>query len=71
MGMSMAVREVRPPQPRMDVETASYEKVVAGLPFIIAYALGTSAAGSEVLTVVRMIYTSRDWPEGAWPSGGG
>jgi plasmid stabilization system protein ParE len=48
----------------------TYEKVVSNLPYIIAYALGTSTAGSEVLTVLRIIHTSRDCLEGAWPGQG-
>lgn len=45
-----------------------YEKVVSGLPYIIAYALSDDAEG-ETLTVLRIIHGARDWPEGSWPGG--
>jgi plasmid stabilization system protein ParE len=46
----------------------TFEKVVSGAPYIIAYALGSTAAGQESLTVLRVIHMARDWPEGAWPT---
>lgn len=39
-----------------------YEKSVAGLPFVIAYAVG-----AETLANVRVIQTARDWPKAQWP----
>ena len=45
----------------------TYEKLVSGLPYIIAYALGDEPPQSETLTVLRIIHGARDWPEGSWP----
>ena len=45
----------------------TYEKVVSGLPYIIAYALERSAAGEDVLAVLRIVHGARYWPEGGWP----
>ncbi len=45
----------------------TYEKVVSGLPYIIAYALTDDPPGGGTLTVLRIIHGARDWPEGSWP----
>jgi toxin ParE1/3/4 len=45
----------------------TYEKVMPGLPYIIAYALETAPGGDEVLAVLRVIHGARNWPAGAWP----
>ena len=47
----------------------TYEKVVAGLPYIVAYTLGESPAGEDRVTVLRIIHGARNWPEGEWPEG--
>jgi toxin ParE1/3/4 len=44
----------------------TYEKVVRGLPYIIAYAIGASAE-RETITILRVVHASRDWPPGQWP----
>lgn len=46
--------------------TDTYEKLVVGLPYIIAYAI-TAGSNSEVISIVRVIHTSRDWPPETWP----
>ena len=38
-----------------------YEKSVTRLPYIIAYAL-TETGGREVVVVLRVIHTARNWP---------
>jgi plasmid stabilization system protein ParE len=43
--------------------TGTYEKVVTGLPYIIAYALT-----DEAVVIVRVIHTARDWLEDEWPA---
>lgn len=43
-----------------------YEKVVTGLPYVIAYAI-TNQAGREGLSILRVVHSARDWPDGAWP----
>jgi plasmid stabilization system protein ParE len=45
----------------------TYERVVLGLPYVIAYALETTADGDERVVIVHVIHTSRDWPPGRWP----
>lgn len=45
--------------------TGTYEKSVARFPYITAYALGED---EESLTILRVVHTSRNWPEDAWPS---
>jgi plasmid stabilization system protein ParE len=42
--------------------TGTYEKSVTGLPYVIAYALMLQG-GVEAVAIVRMIHTSRDWPD--------
>lgn len=42
-----------------------YEKSIARLPYILAYALSEDGT---VLTIVHVIHTSRDWPPDNWPA---
>lgn len=42
----------------------TYEKSVRGLPYIIAYEL----VRDDVVSIVRVIHTARDWREGEWPT---
>ena len=44
----------------------TYEKSVSGLPYVIAYAIDRSGS-EEVVVVLRVIHTARDWREGEWP----
>lgn len=44
----------------------SYEKIVPGLPYIIAYAIGPPGSGNS-LVILRVIHGARDWPSGQWP----
>jgi toxin ParE1/3/4 len=44
----------------------TYEKLVVGLPYIIAYSIA-SKRGREVISVLRVIHTARDWPAEEWP----
>ncbi|API61294.1 type II toxin-antitoxin system RelE/ParE family toxin [Sphingobium scionense] len=44
--------------------SGTYEKSVAGLPYIIAYALSED---ESVVTILHVIHTSRNWPEEEWP----
>ena len=46
--------------------SGTYEKSVSRLPYIIAYSI-TAKAGGEAITILRVIHTSRDWPEDDWP----
>ena len=42
--------------------TGTYEKSVTGLPYVITYAL-LLQGGVEAVAIVRVIHTSRDWPD--------
>jgi toxin ParE1/3/4 len=44
------------------------EKSVAGLPYVIAYAI-EAEAGGECIVILHIIHTSREWPAGRWPEG--
>ena len=46
--------------------TSTYEKSVTGLPYIIAYVI-TQESGQEVVAIVRVIHTARDWAAERWP----
>jgi len=46
--------------------TDTYEKSVTRLPYIIAYAISSSPAG-QVIAIIRVIHTARDWPDEQWP----
>jgi len=47
--------------------TGTYEKVVTGLPYILVYTLHTYLDIGEAVVVLRVIHTSRDWPNAEWP----
>ncbi len=46
--------------------TGTYEKLVTGLPYILAYAI-TQAGNEETVAIVRVIHTARDWAAEKWP----
>lgn len=48
--------------------TDTYEKSVGGLPYVIAYAIDRTST-AEVVVVLHVIHTARDWREGEWPDG--
>lgn len=62
-----ALRLGRMPTGRRGRIVGTYEKVVTGLPYIIAYAIESSPAGGEAVTVLHLIHGARDWPPGRWP----
>jgi plasmid stabilization system protein ParE len=45
----------------------TYEKPVAGLPYIVACALQTLPDGSERIVILHVIHGARNWPPGEWP----
>lgn len=47
--------------------SGTYEKSVSQLPYIIAYTL-TMYQSREVVAILRVIHTSRDWDAQSWPS---
>ena len=46
--------------------TGTYEKVVPGLPYIVAHALDDQPGRSRV-AVLHIIHGARDWPDEGWP----
>jgi len=47
--------------------SGTYEKSVTRLPFIIAYAITQQHEG-EFISILRVIHTSRNWPDETWPA---
>lgn len=47
--------------------TGTYEKSVTGIPYIIAYAIGALHDSGEAVSILRVIHTSRQWEDEAWP----
>jgi len=45
----------------------TYEKLVVGRPYIIAYALQPRPGYPDDLVILRIIHTARNWPPGRWP----
>lgn len=45
----------------------TYERSVTALPYIIVYEIIPRDTG-EVVAILRVIHTARDWPEETWPS---
>ena len=43
------------------------EKRVVGLPYVIAYTVGDRGDG-EVIYILRVIHTARDWTNERWPT---
>ncbi len=55
------------PTGRQGRVSGTYEKVVRGMPYIVAYALGDEPKGHETVTILRVIHGPRDWREESWP----
>lgn len=49
--------------------SGTYEKMVAGLSYIMAYAIEQRRDGSERILILRVIHGARDWKEEDWPKG--
>ncbi|MGH7125348.1 MAG: type II toxin-antitoxin system RelE/ParE family toxin [Stellaceae bacterium] len=47
--------------------TNTYEKVVTGSPYIVAYSLGADSDGTPIVTILRLIHGARDWTRDRWP----
>jgi toxin ParE1/3/4 len=48
----------------------TYEKIVTGLPYILAYEIVPLPEGGEMVAILHAIHGARDWPEGEWPRDG-
>ena len=44
-----------------------YEKLVPGVPYVLAYALHAYPELREAVVILRVIHGARDWPQGRWP----
>ena len=47
--------------------SGTYEKMVTGLPHIIAYAIDSRPDGTERVVILRVIHGARNWPDEGWP----
>jgi len=47
--------------------TGTYEKVVTGLPYILAYEIVGRPEGGETIAILHVIHGARDWPAEQWP----
>ena len=56
----------RRPIGRLGRVSGTYEKSVARLPYIIAYAL-TEGDGGEAVVILPVIHTARNWGQNSWP----
>ncbi len=45
----------------------TYEIGVSKYPYSIVYSIDRSAARNEVIHIIRIIHTARDWPDNQWP----
>ena len=54
------------PTGRQGRVTGTYEKSIYGLPYIMAYAV-THEGDGEVISILRVIHTARDWKADEWP----
>ena len=55
------------PTGRQGRVSGTYEKVVRGIPYIVAYALGDEPKRHETVTILRIIHGARDWRDENWP----
>lgn len=46
--------------------TGTYERSVTRLPYVIAYSITTDDRG-EIISILRVLHTSRNWPRKNWP----
>jgi toxin ParE1/3/4 len=44
----------------------TYEKIVSGLPYVMAYAIAPPPDADGVV-ILRIIHGARNWPPGQWP----
>ncbi len=47
--------------------SGTYEKVLPGLPYILAYEIVPRPEGGEVVAILHVIHGARDWPAEEWP----
>lgn len=47
--------------------SGTFEKVVRGLPYILAYEIAVQPGGGEQIAILRVIHGARDWTAERWP----
>ncbi len=47
--------------------SGTYEKVLRGLPYIVAYSIDHGTTPAEII-ILRIIHGARHWPEDDWPA---
>jgi plasmid stabilization system protein ParE len=47
--------------------SGTYERLIVGLPYILAYAIDRRPSRPERIVILRVIHGRRHWPEGNWP----
>lgn len=47
--------------------SGTYEKVLTGLPYILAYEIVPRLEGGEMVAILHVIHGARDWPAEEWP----
>ena len=47
--------------------SGTYEKPVAGLAYIMAYAIEPRLDGTERIVILRVIHGARNWRDESWP----
>ena len=47
--------------------SGTYEKVLPGLPYILAYEIVSRPKGGELVAILHVIHGARDWPAEVWP----
>lgn len=47
--------------------TGTYEKILPGLPYILAYEIEPIAEDVEAVVLLHIIHGARHWPEDEWP----
>lgn len=47
----------------------TYEKVLPGLPYILAYEITARPEGGEQVAILHLIHGARHWPAESWPEG--
>ena len=46
--------------------TGTYEKVLPGLPYLLAYEIVGRPEGGEMVAILHVIHGARDWPAEEW-----
>jgi toxin ParE1/3/4 len=49
--------------------SGTYEKVLPGLPYILAYEIVGRPEGGELVAILHVIHGARDWRAEEWPRG--